>query len=529
MDAALMLLYLFAAGVNYGWQPAKDDQSGYEYIVQVEPELLDNMRRGEPAPIESNVPPEVSPIRKVRIVIGRGELPRDTIGAVSRTAYFAGQDAIADDRYGPVAQAAAPSNQRYPAPSLPPGSRVGPPPSVLDRAQMAVTETGNTIRAGLEEGFRATSDELSRGGDEILEATRDAGQEFGQQLQTWTSDPARKLQMTGNNVRSATERTLGTAENHLQQVTNPFVTTSAPSTSKPAARSGVEPPPWDDPSTTAPAWNDQSPDPDFGATSTSTPAQPARTATAGAAWTSIGSTVAAPPLVVPRMDTTARRTDAKPLQSSQIVDEGPLFPSETPRQREAIHSPLTDPAQQASDSTAADWSTGWDTGTRTPRVSINRGANTTPVGDELSDMNLVKVQSPASASQNAGQSGRPIDDLWNDASVWGQMAQSTPTAKQTSDQTTTAPRNDLPPPAATNLEVANAHSAQSAAIPPSATELAAAVKTNDPPWLPLLVVSLSLMGSLGANLFLGWSYVDARHKYRTLVRKTADKFRRAAA
>jgi hypothetical protein len=37
------------------------------------------------------------------------------------------------------------------------------------------------------------------------------------------------------------------------------------------------------------------------------------------------------------------------------------------------------------------------------------------------------------------------------------------------------------------------------------------------------------MGSLSANLFLGWSYVDARHKYRTLVRKTADKFRRAAA
>jgi hypothetical protein len=50
-----------------------------------------------------------------------------------------------------------------------------------------------------------------------------------------------------------------------------------------------------------------------------------------------------------------------------------------------------------------------------------------------------------------------------------------------------------------------------------------------PPWLPLLVVSLSLMGSLSANLFLGWSYMDARQKYRRLVRKTADKFRRAAA
>ena len=77
MDAALMLLYLVAAGVNYGWQPAKDADGGYEYIVQVEPELLDTMRRGEADPIESNVPPDVAPIRKVRIVVGRGELPRN--------------------------------------------------------------------------------------------------------------------------------------------------------------------------------------------------------------------------------------------------------------------------------------------------------------------------------------------------------------------------------------------------------------------------------------------------------------------
>jgi hypothetical protein len=52
---------------------------------------------------------------------------------------------------------------------------------------------------------------------------------------------------------------------------------------------------------------------------------------------------------------------------------------------------------------------------------------------------------------------------------------------------------------------------------------------QQPPWLPLLIVSLSLVGSLSANLFLGWSYMDARHKYRSLVRKTADRFRRAAA
>ena len=64
MDAALMLLYLVAAGVNYRWQPAKDADGGYEYIVQVEPELLDAMQRGEPTPIESNVPADVRPFAK---------------------------------------------------------------------------------------------------------------------------------------------------------------------------------------------------------------------------------------------------------------------------------------------------------------------------------------------------------------------------------------------------------------------------------------------------------------------------------
>ncbi|HVT30976.1 MAG TPA: hypothetical protein VHE81_23425 [Lacipirellulaceae bacterium] len=49
------------------------------------------------------------------------------------------------------------------------------------------------------------------------------------------------------------------------------------------------------------------------------------------------------------------------------------------------------------------------------------------------------------------------------------------------------------------------------------------------PWGPMVVAVLSLAGSLAANLFLGWSYLDARQKYQSLVRRTADTFRRAKA
>jgi hypothetical protein len=49
------------------------------------------------------------------------------------------------------------------------------------------------------------------------------------------------------------------------------------------------------------------------------------------------------------------------------------------------------------------------------------------------------------------------------------------------------------------------------------------------PWIPLLVASVSLAGSLGANFYLGWSYADARHRYHLLVRKTTESFHKAAA
>ena len=57
-----------------------------------------------------------------------------------------------------------------------------------------------------------------------------------------------------------------------------------------------------------------------------------------------------------------------------------------------------------------------------------------------------------------------------------------------------------------------------------------ATTANEPPaWMPLILCVLGLAGSLAANLYLGVSYLDARQKYQSLVRKTADTFRRVKA
>ena len=47
------------------------------------------------------------------------------------------------------------------------------------------------------------------------------------------------------------------------------------------------------------------------------------------------------------------------------------------------------------------------------------------------------------------------------------------------------------------------------------------------PWVTLLIVILALAGSIAGNVYLGWSYLDARQKYQALVRRTADTFRRS--
>jgi hypothetical protein len=539
MDAALVLLYLVAAGVNYGWQPTENADGGYEYIIQVEPELLDMLASGESVPIESNVPPEVAPIRKVRVVVGRGVLPREIVQSTNRTAYFARQAAGIPDRYDPVVPVAATTGERYPPPSLPSGLNVGPPPSVLDRTQTAVRETGNTLRDGVEAGIRAANGQLDRGGEQVLDATREAGEEFGQQLQNWASDPGGELQATGENVRSATERTLGAVGSRLQ-ATNPFVTTAAPPTTGTRPRGGVVPPPWPASSTAAaPAWQNEPMVSPAAPVDQATPIGRVATRTANG-WTSIGATVAAPPLIVPKLDTITRRDAPRPLQTSHAAQDGPLFPDAPLPGRGTIHSPLTDPGQQADASQQAaapagadDWATDWGTAASSPKVSINRGGSMpSTMTDAGRNSGLVSVQPVAPSQQNEQQPSGRFADLWDNASTWEQSAPSAPAVAAASDANSTAPTNqELQTWPANDLSSANAgvNTVPTSGVQPNSRQSASTAQGEQERWLPLLVVSLSLMGSLSANLFLGWSYMDARQKYRTLVRKTADKFRLAVA
>ncbi len=77
--AALLLLVAGVGGVDFGWQPMPDGSLRYEYLVQIEPEMLESLAEGRSIPIAGDAPDEVHPIARVRVTVGRGALPRQLL------------------------------------------------------------------------------------------------------------------------------------------------------------------------------------------------------------------------------------------------------------------------------------------------------------------------------------------------------------------------------------------------------------------------------------------------------------------
>jgi hypothetical protein len=63
-------------GVEVGCQRQPD--GSLQYIIQIEPELLDTLRTGE-FNVESHIPDELRDVRSYQVRIGRGKLPRDDL------------------------------------------------------------------------------------------------------------------------------------------------------------------------------------------------------------------------------------------------------------------------------------------------------------------------------------------------------------------------------------------------------------------------------------------------------------------
>ena len=72
MNSALVIIAMSVVGIDYGWEDTA--QGEQEYIIQLEPELLNRLRDGEI--VTSEILPEVKGVRRFRIQVGTGVLPK---------------------------------------------------------------------------------------------------------------------------------------------------------------------------------------------------------------------------------------------------------------------------------------------------------------------------------------------------------------------------------------------------------------------------------------------------------------------
>ncbi len=447
-----------------------------------------------------------------------GAAQQSATDPVQQTVYLAGQSAWSNTGPTTAPTISASPNDRYAYPQSGTPTASGQPPSISARAQTAVSDTATSLRDGFQAG--------------------------AQQVQDWAGSASRQVQAAGGSVRNAAEQTFG-ASAYPAQSTSPFAAPPPAPSANSGTRGNFAPPPWPNASTAAPtapamSWND-SPNAAPADRSILTGTSPTQ---ANGGWSSIGSNVASPPLLIPQLPTSSNGIAPAGNAASRSA---PVTPAEASGNLQPLDGSLTtNPSRQTtnpSTTAANNWATGWDNNSATSRATIGRSANSPPLAITGRESDLVPVQPAANASRRSKESApAKTNEFWAD-DPWKQPQQSLPAGQNVAKPAVTAPANNATPvsspfnsspsfnsppvgPTAANVSLSGPS--------PSATQPARspnAINHNQPtgeqqPWVPMVVAVLALAGSLAGNLFLGWSYMDARQKYQSLVRRTADTFRR---
>lgn len=495
MNIASAALVVATVAVNFGWQPSPEDPQAYEVLMQVEPELVGVMAEGTAVPIESHVPKEVSPIRNIRVVVGNEKLPRTTIAARQEAKpttdrIVRGQEPIEHtanfqaDTWG-----ASSPNRRFDQRNATIGSSVPSSstnnPWTVENAQQSLNNTGNSLRNSVNSSIDDVTNQFNQTGQDLYNKSKDAASDFGNQLQNSMglgSQPAAPAAMSA----------------------------------APTGRYAPAPPP------------------------VSTPTSPA-----AGNWTTINPALAPPRLTPPPLANGVRVASNPAAGSTNI---GPAFPPPPTTSDSTQRSLLANSPQGAVRESDGNWDSVWGNGPPAPATIGNEDATgMIPVTPRMrtAATNSSQPLSPP-PSNSSGPTAAPLDPRYQSvnssppASVsnagaddWANFKQSQenvfndprmpavsqqqPQAQQQQPMMASQQNGQQPPPAnQPAIQTANTN-------PPPVT-----VSTEEVPWKPLLAVSLALAGSLGANFYLGMSYAEARHRYRTLVAKTTHAFEKKA-
>ena len=192
-QAAVLVAALWS--VTFGYEPSPEAEVGYDYIVQVETETLAALERGDLPAIEANLPEEVSPVRRIRVVVGDGELPRKlrppVRQAMARTAQRPDIDAAASStllaQTGPAGGFGRAATGFSNGPATPPPTAATsttpattvPPPQyrAFDYATPATTSatTNNAATSGLDGSLQRITQPVENARDVLRETANNLG------------------------------------------------------------------------------------------------------------------------------------------------------------------------------------------------------------------------------------------------------------------------------------------------------------------------------------------------------------------
>jgi hypothetical protein len=238
----LLLPPVAAQAVQFGWQPLPD--GGLEYLVQVEPELLDSFHQEG---FTSDVPANLQRnLRRIRITIGTAKLPNqgDVIGPkeiskATEPTPAAPRDLISDSVNSkvieqPQATATAPPLLPTPAASPPPSE---PSASTFSRLDLPPPPEMNETQSKVESSPADVPRPLSS-----LPFFQS-----GQITKLNGSNPSRETQTTTPRL-TENEGPAGDSRNfssdHLAMAAKPAVLETPVGQDKPSANTTVSPTPW---------------------------------------------------------------------------------------------------------------------------------------------------------------------------------------------------------------------------------------------------------------------------------------------
>lgn len=516
MDGATLLLVISGMGVSgvgvgFGWQPMPDGSQRYEYVVQVEPELAATLARGHAIPIVAEIPDEVQPIGRIRLVVGREDLPRQRLVTHLKPAIdgvqLAQHNQYADPRYSstPAQQAPASSWNSQSDPSITP-TETDPPSSqqLFGQQQHTGDDTWNNGAAT----------------HAVADAAAGAFDRVGEGMQRAVAPVKNGLEQVDSQVRGVVgelgDRTRGIVD-ELRQPFNPQPQLPA-NNRLPAAvgASGGEAQAWNqDPAASAtenplrnnsaPAgssWNNEPPTtPPF--VSSPAGAPPSNVgSSAGTEWNNGTSATAA---ADPRNGNTGR--------TPGTASGDPWAGVPDPR-NQAGASQIGNPTDAPGLATRPMPFGGVGADPQTPGPTFPTLGNPPAPVNQPGNTPSLSPSAPATVASNMLKqpADRPLDETplgQPAAAIATGPALTIPNGQATA---TARPWNGTQPAGAATTAANLAGTASAAA----ATQPAGRDNT-----VAVLVAWVLLTGSIAGNMYLFWSYLDVRQKYRSLVRKTA--------